>query len=106
MVQVGCGEGRLAAALYAGDSYVVQGLDADAAKVSAARRNLQALGLYGRVTAETWQGPRLPYIDNLVNLLVLESPDVAAREEILRVLARAAPRISPGPRPSPGGRCC
>jgi outer membrane protein assembly factor BamB len=87
VVHLGCGDGKLTAALRANDSYLVQGLDADAGKVAAAREWIQSLGLYGKVTAEPWTGSRLPYADNLVNLLVCEQPGGVSQEEISRVLA-------------------
>ena len=42
---------------------------------------------YGKVSAEVCNGTRLPYIDNLVNVIVV-SPGAApvAKEELLRVL--------------------
>lgn len=85
IVHVGCGDGRLTAALHAGDRFLVQGLD-DAANVEAARKHIQTLGLYGRVSAAPWDGRRLPYIDNFVNLLVVSGQLSVDREEILRVL--------------------
>ena len=68
VVHLGCGDGKLTAALGRGGSYVVQGLDADKQAVGMARKNIEALGLYGKVSAELLSGDRLPYLDNLVNL--------------------------------------
>jgi len=88
VVHVGCGDGKLTAALHASDSYLVHGLDADAKNVEAARRHIQSLGLYGKVSVEQWTGNRLPYVDNLVNLLVISDGKAKlAEEEIQRVLA-------------------
>ncbi|MHB8899830.1 MAG: outer membrane protein assembly factor BamB family protein [Thermoguttaceae bacterium] len=87
VVHLGCGNGELTAALRAGDSYLVHGLDADPANVEAARSRIQALGLYGRVSIDGLQGDRLPYIDNVVNLIVAENPGRISTDEILRVLA-------------------
>ena len=86
MVQLGCGDGKLTAALHANDSFIVHGLDADAAKVAAARDHIQSLGLYGKVSVEQWSGPHLPYADNLVNLVVAENLSSVPMEEVLRVL--------------------
>ena len=60
VVHLGCGDGRLTAALAAGDRYLVHGLDADAANVEAARGHLRSLGLYGRVSVEQYSGGRFP----------------------------------------------
>ncbi len=87
VVHVACGDGKLTAALHAGDSYLVHGLDADAANVAAARDHIRTLGLYGKVSVEQWTGKRLPYADNLVNLLVSESLGEVPMEEVMRVLA-------------------
>ena len=87
VVLLGCGDGRLAAGLQAGEGFLVQALDADAASVEAARRNIQSRGLYGAVTADRFDGRRLPYVDNLVRLLVAESLGGVPENEVLRVLA-------------------
>ena len=87
VVHLGCGDGKLTAGLRANDSYTVQGLDADAANLAKARDHVRSLGLYGKVTVDHWRPGRLPYIDNLVNLLVSTEEQQVPREEILRVLA-------------------
>jgi outer membrane protein assembly factor BamB len=88
IVHLGCGDGKLTAALRAGDAFVVHGLDADAANVEKAREHIRSLGLYGPVSAEQWAGKRLPHIDNLVNLLVITDAGLQIPEdEALRVLA-------------------
>ncbi len=86
IVQVGCGDGRLTAALAASEAYLVQGLDADAANVEQARKHVHSLGLYGKVSVNQFEGKRLPYADNLVNLLVAEHLGDVAMEEVMRVL--------------------
>ena len=87
IVHLGCGDGRLTAALHAGDGYIVHGLDADAKNVASARAHIQSLGLYGKVSAEQWAGGGLPYIDNLVNLIVAEDLGKTPMEDVMRVLA-------------------
>jgi len=86
VVHLGCGDGRLTAALRSGDRLLVQGLDADAGKVRAARKHIRSLGLYGPVSVDRLAGGRLPYIDNLVNLVVAEDLGPVAMPEVLRVL--------------------
>ena len=86
VVHVGCGDGKLTAALRAGESYLVHALDADAANVAAARKHIRSLGLYGAVSVERWTGAGLPYADSLVNLVVAEDPGKIAAGEIMRVL--------------------
>ena len=85
VVHLGCGDGKLTAALRADDGFLVQGLDAGEQNVAKAREHIRSQGLYGPVTAEPWAGRALPYIDNLVNLVVSENAD-APMDEVLRVL--------------------
>ena len=87
VIHLGCGEGLLTAALRADDRYVVHGLDTDAADVAAARKRIAKRGLYGPVSVDTFDGTRLPFVDNLVNLVVVEDPANVVAKEILRVLA-------------------
>ncbi len=86
VVHVGCGEGKLTAALRAGDGYLVRGLDVDANNVAAARKHIRSLGLYGNVSADTFDGRQLPLVDNLVNLLVVSAPSSVDQQEFTRVL--------------------
>ena len=86
VVHLGCGDGKLTAALRANDSYTVHGLDTDAAAVAAARRTVRAAGLYGKVSIGRLAGRRLPYVDNLVNLIVAEDVGGVGMSEARRVL--------------------
>ena len=87
VVHLGCGDGELTAALRANDSFLVRGLDADAANVEKAREHIRKLGLYGKVSAARFAGKRLPYADNLVNLLVAEDLAGVPMDDLLRALA-------------------
>jgi len=87
VVHLGCGEGDLTAALAASDPYLIQGLDSDAENVAAARRHIAGAGRYGRVSIAEWDARRLPYAENLVNLLVAEDLGTVAIDEVTRVLA-------------------
>jgi len=87
VVHVGCGDGELTAALRCNERYLVQGLDTDRAKIEAARKRLVLKGAYGDVSFMHFAGNELPYVDNLVNLLIVEEPGRISREEMLRVLA-------------------
>ena len=71
IVHIGCGDGKLTAALRANERYIVQGLDSDAKNVEQARKYIRSLGVYGAVSVDRLQGNRLPYVDNLVNLVVM-----------------------------------
>ena len=87
VVHLGCGDGRLTAALRASDAYLVHGLDADAEQISRARKHIESLGLYGKVSVDQLIGAALPYADNLVNLLVVEQLGEVTQSECVRVLA-------------------
>ena len=88
IVHVGCGDGRLTAALRPSESYLVHGLDRSPENVKKAREYLRSIGVYGPVSVERWTtAPRLPYIDNLVNLIVVSEGEEVSDDELLRVLA-------------------
>jgi SAM-dependent methyltransferase len=86
VVHVGCGDGQLTVALHAGDGYIVHGLDTEPEAVAKARQSIRGLGLYGKVSVDRLEGECLPYIDNLVNLIVVEEPTIIPRQEMMRVL--------------------
>ncbi len=86
VVHVGCGDGKLTAALRVDDRYLVQGLDTDAGKVAAARKFIRSLGAYGKVSANVFDGRQLPYVDNLVNLVVADDLGKVPMTEVMRVL--------------------
>ena len=87
LVHLGCGDGRLTAALKCNERFVVHGLDTDNAAIEAARSRLVSKGAYGRVSFMRLAGNELPYVDNLVSLLVAEEPGSIAKAEMMRVLA-------------------
>ena len=97
-VHLGVTDGKLTAALAADGKFLVHGLSPDAAAVEAARRQLQSLGLYGRASVERGGFDRLPYADNLVNLVVIEDlPALSAKGLALAEVVRAL---------APGGAAC
>jgi outer membrane protein assembly factor BamB len=86
VVHLGCGDGRLTAALGAGEQFLVHGLDTDKASVRRARESVLGTGSYGRVSITAYDGEHLPYADNMVNLLVASQMEDVAVDEINRVL--------------------
>ncbi len=86
VVDLGCGAGELAEALHLGPAWLVQGLAFEPSAIHSARERLLARGLLGPVTVAPLAGPRLPYIDNLVDLLVVEKPGHIPEPERFRVL--------------------
>ena len=83
IVHLGCGDGKLTAALRINDSYTVHGLGADPAKVAQARSYIKEKGIYGPVSVEQYSGSVLPYTDNLINLVVVQK--AGGREQVRAV---------------------
>lgn len=86
IVHLGCGDGRRTVGFCANDRYLVHGLDMDPHNVSRARRQITARGLYGKVSVDTFDGIHLPYIDNLVNLLIVQDLGNVSMDEVMRIL--------------------
>lgn len=87
VVHVGCRDGAWTAGLRVNDRYLVQGLETDGTLVDRARRRLLEEGQLGPVSIRHWNGGRLPYADNLVNMLIVEEEFDLTEKEVLRVLA-------------------
>ncbi|MHC4642340.1 MAG: outer membrane protein assembly factor BamB family protein, partial [Planctomycetota bacterium] len=87
IIHIGCGDGTLTAGLRINERYLVQGLDKDATCVAKTRKLLRSKGLNGPVTADLFDGKKLPYVRNLVNLLVASDLGDVTMDEVLRVLA-------------------
>lgn len=84
-VQIGAADVTMAAELARTGRFLVHVLEADPGVVEQTRRRLQSEGLYGSISVERWEEPdRLPYSENLVNVLLVTVP--VAMEEISRVL--------------------
>jgi len=86
IVHVGCGDGTLTSALRASDSFLVHGVDADPSNVVSAREHIRSRGVYGQVSVDRFDGKRLPYVDNLANLVVAEDLGAVPMSEVMRVL--------------------
>ncbi len=88
VVHIGCGDGKTTAALRVNERYIVHGLDTDPATIRAAREHIQALGVYGPVAVDAFDGKTLPYVDNTVSLIVVsDAEQQPPKEELERVLA-------------------
>ncbi len=96
-VRLGCGAPAALLAMKT-EASIVHGLDTDENAVMAARKAITAEGLYGPVSAETFDGTALPYIADTVNLLVAGAGSQVPREEILRVLAPGGVAVIDGKR--------
>lgn len=87
VVHLGCGDGTLTADLRINERYLVQGLDKDAGCVAKTRKLLQSKGINGPITADLFDGKKLPYVRDIVNLLVASDLSDVPMDEVLRVLA-------------------
>ncbi len=86
-VHLNCGEGALTLSLGKHPDLLVHGLEADSGLATKARVQLDQQAMHGRVSVATGNFARLPYADNLVNLVISESlGDGDQLREILRVL--------------------
>jgi outer membrane protein assembly factor BamB len=75
-VQVGAEDVETVAGLALSGHFLVQVLDADPQRVQEARRRFQASGIYGLFSVDQMSdGSKLPYTENLVNLLLVKGPD-------------------------------
>ncbi len=87
IVHVGCGDGRLTAALRRGEvPTIVHGLASCREQVSQVRMWLRSNSLDREVMVGRWRNGRLPYAENFVNLIVVEEADQLAAGELQRVL--------------------
>lgn len=87
IVHIGSGDGRLLADLQTQQGCLLHGLETNPAKVRASRRFLLDRGLYGKISVDLFDGQKLPYAENLVNLIVIDNKQInIPRQEILRVL--------------------
>ena len=86
VLHLACGGGELTGALGGSERYQVHGLAVSAEDVAVARERLANAGVYGRVTVDRLEGAYLPFVDNLVNLVVADGLAGVPIAEIQRVL--------------------
>ncbi len=86
IVHLGCGDGALTAELRTDDRFTVFGLAETPENVANARQNLRKRGVYGPVSVDLLEGAQLPFVDDFVNLIVVENPAKVSESELTRVL--------------------
>ena len=86
IVHANCGDGVLTEALKKNDSYLVHGLDSNGDNVKKAREYIASKGKYGLISVDRLTGNKLPYTDNMVNLIVAEKLGDISMSEVMRVL--------------------
>lgn len=88
VVCIGCDQPESLIGLCSNTDCIVQGIDRSAETVKRAREQIRKKGVYGKITAQQLLEDRLPYIDNLVNTIVIRDAECGvAAGEIRRVLA-------------------
>jgi outer membrane protein assembly factor BamB len=86
IVYAGCEDAKLLTSRSQNDGFVVQGLSDDPKTVATAREQIKSAKIYGKVSFVLFNGKQLPYVDSLVNLLVICDVYDLTAEEIKRVL--------------------
>lgn len=87
IVYVGCGKGKETAELARQENFVVQGLDDDWRYIEDAVNRIEPGDMGGRLTFRQWTGKRLPYTDNMVNVIFWDDAVTEPeRAEIMRIL--------------------
>jgi outer membrane protein assembly factor BamB len=87
IVHLGMGDGQLTQALRVNQRFQVHGLDRDQNKVDTARAFIQKNKKYGaNISVDRLDEEFLPYIDNLVNLIIVSDQSGVAQDEIDRAL--------------------
>ena len=88
-VQLGVSDGKGAIALADDGKFVVHGLATSASSLVKAQKYIQAKGVYGQVSVSLGSLAKLPYADNLVNLVVLDDVSKINKinlNEVVRIL--------------------
>lgn len=67
------------------NNIIVQGLDTSNENINAARQFINSKNLSGKISIEKYDGKNLPYIDNLINIIIADTTTVP-NEEIIRIL--------------------
>ncbi len=86
IVHIGCGDGSLTKALSVNGRFLVQGLANDKSELDRARKTVKDAELYGGISIRLLEEERLPYADDMVNIIVNERPGTVAETELMRVL--------------------
>jgi outer membrane protein assembly factor BamB len=100
VVHLNCSDGLATAQMADNNNCLIHGLDKDASKIVKAREHIRSKNLQRRVSVARYNGKRLPYGDNMVNLLVADSLGDVPLEEVMRVLTPKGAAIVGGKKTS------
>ncbi len=87
VLHVGCPSPIRPALLSRLPGVLVHGLARAPDELAAVRRHIRVADLAPRLSASLWEGGELPFVDSLVNVLIVESGAVVTEAELDRVLA-------------------
>ena len=87
IVHIGFADSKLTAALQTNSGFVVHGVSTDTKLINASRDSILSQGKYGTISFGQYNGTRLPYGDNMVNLAIIENANQLDDKEVMRVLA-------------------
>ena len=65
-------DGKLTAELYQGGKFLVHGLASDKTSIEKARKYIEVKGIYGQVSVDFCSLKKLPYTENLINLIAVQ----------------------------------
>ncbi len=89
-------DGAFLASLVTDAPFLIHGLMGEE-HLSSARQAIRETGVYGKVSCDSYNGQDLPYVDNLVNLLLANENCQVPEEELMRVLAPGGRLVRKGP---------
>ena len=89
-------DGKFLADLATDAPFLIQGLVKDGDLVASARQAIQQAGVYGKVSCNAYNGRDLPYVDNLVNLLIVNESCQVPQAELMRVLIPGGRLVTKG----------
>jgi outer membrane protein assembly factor BamB len=87
VVSVDLTDGAFLSGFALNDKFTIQALAKSQAAVDEARKTLQQKGIYGQVSVTAYDGTELPYIDNLVNMVLCPVTTSVPPKELFRVIA-------------------
>jgi outer membrane protein assembly factor BamB len=104
-------DGEFISSLAEEGEFVIHGLLTTEADVEKTRDEIKQKGLYGKVSCDLYNGRDLPYVDNLINVLLCKSSCKVPMPELMRVLMPGGHLFVEGPdgwektiKPTPDGQ--
>lgn len=96
IVALDCGDGPGVADLALGDGFVLHCLFQNDGELDNAREAVKRKGLYGGVSCDEYNGKDLPYVDDLINVLLCPNASQVPKAELMRVLAPGGALLTRG----------